>query len=353
MTDDNGCQITRSFTVNELPAMAVSFIVDSVDCAGESTGGIFAQLQNGQAPFDFQWDGGLSGNVLTDLPAGTYNLVITDANDCVLNAQAVVPEPDPLAADLTVEDIRCNGLTDGLIEVDISGGSSGFQFQLNGGPWQSRNAFIGLSAGTYTVTARDQNGCAASFDGLVIAEPDPLRVELGDNITIQLGDSTFLTPVTSGGTPSFFSYQWSPRDSSLLSCFDCSAVWASPDVQSTVFLRVTDAAGCTADDLIIIFVEKDFPVEVPTGFTPNGDNRNDLLLVHGRPGVEILRFEVFDRWGEVVYTRDNFTVNDASEGWDGNFRGDPMNGGVFVWQLVARDPTGFEFSLSGQTTLIR
>ncbi|MEL6667524.1 MAG: choice-of-anchor L domain-containing protein [Bacteroidota bacterium] len=353
VTDDNGCQITRSFTVNELPAMAVSFIVDSVDCAGESTGGIFAQLQNGQAPFDFQWDGGLSGNVLTDLPAGTYNLVITDANDCVLNAQAVVPEPDPLAADLTVEDIRCNGLTDGLIEVDISGGSSGFQFQLNGGPWQSRNAFIGLSAGTYTVTARDQNGCAASFDGLVIAEPDPLRVELGDNITIQLGDSTFLTPVTSGGTPSFLSYQWSPRDSSLLSCFDCSAVWASPEAQSTVFLRVTDAAGCTADDLIIIFVEKDFPVEVPTGFTPNGDNRNDLLLVHGRPGVEILRFEVFDRWGEVVYTRDNFTVNDASEGWDGNFRGDPMNGGVFVWQLVARDPTGFEFSLSGQTTLIR
>ncbi|MEM8584882.1 MAG: T9SS type B sorting domain-containing protein [Bacteroidota bacterium] len=351
--DNNGCEISNSFNISELPAMAVSFIIDSVDCAGEETGGIFAQLQNGQAPFDFSWSGGLSGNALSDLPAGTYDLVITDANNCVLNAQAIVPEPDPLAADLTVEDVRCNGLIDGLIEIDITGGSSGFQYQLNGGPWQSRNTFIGLGAGTYTVTARDQNGCAANFDGLVISEPDPLEVELGENVTIAFGDSAFLTPTTSGGTPTFLTYQWTPRDSSLLSCFDCSAVWASPNTQSTVFLRVTDAAGCTADDLLIIFVENNFPVEVPTGFTPNGDNRNDLLLVHGRPGIDILYFEVFDRWGESLYIRENFTTNDDTDGWDGNFREEPMNSGVYIWQLTAKDPAGFEFNLSGQTTLIR
>ncbi|MEM6398543.1 MAG: choice-of-anchor L domain-containing protein [Bacteroidota bacterium] len=353
VTDDNGCQIERSFTVGELPAIVVDFLIDSVDCAGETTGGIFAQLQNGQPPFDFSWSGGLTGNRLEDLPAGTYDLVVTDANDCVLNARAVVPEPPPLAAELTVEDIRCNGLTDGLIEIDVSGGSMGYQFQINGGPWQASNAFLGLDAGTYTVSARDQNGCAANFDGLIVSEPDPLSVDLGENITIQFGDSTFLTPSVDGGTQTFLSYAWSPRDSSLLSCFDCSAVWARPDAQSTVFLRVTDASGCTADDLIIIFVEKNFPVAVPTGFTPNGDNNNDLLLVHGRPGIEVLYFEIFDRWGESVYIRENFMVNDNAEGWDGNFRDDPMNGGVFVWQLKARDPSGEEFNLSGQTTLIR
>ncbi|MEL6804441.1 MAG: T9SS type B sorting domain-containing protein, partial [Bacteroidota bacterium] len=111
--------------------------------------------------------------------------------------------------------------------------------------------------------------------------------------------------------------------------------------------------GCIAEDILTILVEKSFPVLVPTGFTPNGDRSNDILVVHGQPGVEILEFQIFDRWGEQVYQNGGFEVNNELLGWDGTYRGQPMNGGVFLWQLVALLPDGSEAEFYGQTTLIR
>ena len=92
---------------------------------------------------------------------------------------------------------------------------------------------------------------------------------------------------------------------------------------------------------------------VPTGFTPNGDGVNDLLLVHGRPGTQVLLFQIFDRWGELLYTKEDFPVNDPNTGWDGTFRDEMLNSGVFVWSLTVVHEDGTEELLRGQTTLIR
>ena len=125
------------------------------------------------------------------------------------------------------------------------------------------------------------------------------------------------------------------------------------DVQRDLFLEVIDENGCRTREWIQIRVNKDFPVDVPTGFTPNADNVNDLLLVHGLPGVQVLQFRVWDRWGELVFTDSGFEVNDPARGWDGTYRGQSLNGGVYIWQVEVLYPDNSTEVLNGQTTLIR
>jgi gliding motility-associated-like protein len=116
---------------------------------------------------------------------------------------------------------------------------------------------------------------------------------------------------------------------------------------------VENENGCEAEALIRVVVLKDFPVLVPTGFTPNGDGENDVLLVHGLPGIRVLTFRIFDRWGELLFQQGDFNVNDENIGWDGAFRGKPLNGGVFIWQVDALMPDGRTERFTGQTTLLR
>jgi gliding motility-associated-like protein len=86
---------------------------------------------------------------------------------------------------------------------------------------------------------------------------------------------------------------------------------------------------------------------VPNAFSPNGDGANDLLYVRGQC-LETLTFMVFNRWGQKV-----FETTDKNIGWDGTFKGDLMNTGVFVYRLEGKDYDGKGYSMKGNVTLIR
>lgn len=153
-------------------------------------------------------------------------------------------------------------------------------------------------------------------------------------------------------------YQWSSALSDSLHCYDppeCSSVWVKPSYSNVYHLTVTDANGCQSDATVRVEVEKPRGVYVPSGFSPNGDGNNDLLLVHGK-SRQILRvklFRVYDRWGELVYEDLDFPVNTGDRGWNGTFRGADCPEGVYVWYVEVEYLDGFEQVLRGNTTLIR
>jgi len=112
-----------------------------------------------------------------------------------------------------------------------------------------------------------------------------------------------------------------------------------------VDLVVTDENGCvdTARTEIVIAL---LPV-LPTAFTPNGDNENDVFIIRGGP-FDATDFKIYNNWGELI-----FSTNDANVGWDGTFKGEPQPIGVYTWTFEVQIVNGRIITKSGDVTLMR
>jgi len=207
------------------------------------------------------------------------------------------------------------------------------------------------------VTVRDSRGCLHTVSDIFVGEPDELIINAGLDDRVEYGGELFLDAVVTGQTPGInLSYQWTWTDT--------TAYVATPDEEDTVIrvinpttftVNVVDENGCEASDAVVVFIETPRVIVVPTGFTPNGDNINDLLLVHGKSKLvqQINTYQIFDRWGEQLYEANDFFINDTGIGWDGTFAGQPMPAGVYVWFLEVEYVDGQTEVLRGETTLIR
>lgn len=107
-------------------------------------------------------------------------------------------------------------------------------------------------------------------------------------------------------------------------------------------------------DVLTVFVRKNSNVYIPNSFSPNNDGINDLFMIFAGKGVEeVVNFSIFNRWGEMVFQQNNFQPNDDIYGWDGNFYGQPMNPGVFVYSAEIKMIGGEVVIFKGEVNLIR
>jgi gliding motility-associated-like protein len=352
VTDANGCTATTVTTIIQTMPVEATFVTTDVDCFGAQTGAATVLLSGGAPPFNYAWSNGAVTQGVSLVSAGVYTVGLLDSLGCASSFTVEIHEPDSLDAGAVLQSPTCAGEDNGRITLAPTGGTPPFQYSLNGGPLTGNRIFITLMAGDYRVSIRDAQGCVSETSGLLLNDPPPLLVDLGPDMIIPYGEYADLNPAISGGTVPYY-YEWRPRDTLLLSCLNCPNPRVQPLFQRTLTLRVTDANGCMAEDLMTIFTEKDLQAYVPTGFTPNNDGLNDLLRVHGRAGVRVLSFRIFDRWGQLLYENGDFLVNDAGVGWDGNFRGQPSQADTYLWSMTIQSPEEDQQVLSGQTTLIR
>jgi gliding motility-associated-like protein len=119
-------------------------------------------------------------------------------------------------------------------------------------------------------------------------------------------------------------------------------------------LTAQDAAGCTTSDFITVIVEKSRKVYAPNVFSPNGDGRNDRFTLFSGPDVVGLdQFQIFDRWGEVVFEGSAQALNNELLGWDGSYLGEPMDPGVFVFYAKVVFIDGHMELIKGDFVLMR
>jgi len=354
VTDSKGCTGVATVTLSQPTQLKLRFQPTAVVCYGESTGKATVLGEGGTPPYQFAWPTGTTGTEETDLPAGIYAVTLTDKNGCTHVDSVEIKQPDvPLGGTVVVMDVGCFGGYSGQIQIVTTGGTAPYRYALDGGIWNGSSVQIGLPAGKYVPHIQDNNGCTATLDTVEVGQHPEVYLELGPTIIIQYGESTQLQAVVTNATDPV-QYAWNPADSLWLSCLDCPDPFVDDLEDGHWFvLKITDAFGCTAEDRVLVMVEKTRRVHVPTGFSPNGDGNNDLLLVHGQQNVRAVSFSVYDRWGEQVYEGLDFPVNDPNIGWDGTFRGEPMNPGVFVWVLEVEYADGLREIYKGNTTLIR
>ena len=353
VTDANGCLTIAETTLTEPAALRAEIDPIPVDCYGASTGTVSSNVTGGVQPYAYLWSTGANTPVLESIPAGTYELAITDASGCqIVETAEVLQSEAPLTANFTSKPVTCYGEGDGSIVAITTGGTPSYRYSLDGRDFRGSSTLIGLEAGTYNVYVLDAKGCLFAQSGIQVEEPDPLVVDLGDDITLNYGFEVRLEAQISGGAGAL-GYSWYPGDTTLLSCIDCATPSANVPYQTSFTLRVTDENGCYDEDIITVFARKSNPVFVPTGFTPNGNSANDRLLVHGKAGVQVRQFSVYDRWGELLFEARDFEVNDPLIGWDGSYHGKPLNGGVYIWRLEVEFEDGNREVFTGSSTLIR
>ena len=358
ITDNTNCSAVTSFEVNQPTPIEASFVVEDNPCSGNSIGTINTTTTGGTPDYFYEWTNTDTLNIftstdqyLTELYANAYTVTITDGNGCTEVEVVNLFAPDELWATIDADSVTCYDYRDGALYVEGQGGTGPYQYSLDGENFSPTNTFLGLEVGNYATYIEDRNGCTTSISALVEG-PEELSVDLGDNITINLGETANLNAVAYPPSGNYF-YTWSPEDS--LTCIDCPSTDAyGLFFQTTYQVTIEDEFGCKADDYINIYVNKFRRVFVPTGFSPFTGNENDLLRTHGDEGTIVKSFKVFDRWGELVYENNvPYPINELGIGWDGTFDGEIMNPGVFVWSLEVEYIDGASDVLKGHSTLLR
>lgn len=349
----DGCALDSVFRFVAPAPIRLDGMVNPITCPGEQDASILIDVTGGRPDYTYAWAADtLTGGRLDSLPPGEYAVTVMDAWGCAADTTFIVNDPDPITFDVAITGPTCPNVADGRIEIAATGGSGRLRYSIGDGAFSGGSVRAGLGVGTYLVTVMDAAGCRVS-DSVYVATVNNFGVDLGEPLEITFGDSIILRPEITGGEGDI-DVRWTASYDSTLSCTDCLQPTARPPYEIDYTLSLMDELGCMAEDRLRVRVRIVREVAVPTAFSPDGNGRNERLIVHGRPGTRVLRFAVYDPWGGLLYRADDFEVNDATAGWDGKGPdGTPLNAGGYVYRLLVRYEDGGTEELSGQTTLIR
>lgn len=246
VTDRDGCNATISATISEISAMNISITSpvfpggQNVSCFQSSDGQATANVAGGTPPYTFSWNDPSSqtSQTATNLPAGTYEVTVTDANGCESNQSITLSQPELITGNLVSRtNVLCNGLATGSATIEAQGGISPYTYSWNTIPPQSGTSASGLQAGFYTVTITDINGCTGTTE---VEIEQPLNPIAGTVITSMVScngesDATAEAIISGGVAP--YTYSWSD---------DPGITTAQRNNLSAgnYALTVTDANGC-------------------------------------------------------------------------------------------------------------
>jgi gliding motility-associated-like protein len=215
--------------------------------------------------------------------------------------------------------------------------------------FQNPSPQIYISAGTFTVTsmAVNSSGCRDTATKTIYVNPLPV-VNMPGQLTVQNG---FPVTIPATYSPNTMSWQWSPTQG--LSCTNCPTPDAGPKFNTTYIVNFTDNNGCVNNaTLEVIVICKNANLFIPNTFSPNGDGSNDRFYPRGKGLERVRSLRIFNRWGEVVFEKREFPVNDPLSGWDGTFKGKKPQADVYVYQVEVFCENGEIIRLNGNIALI-
>jgi gliding motility-associated-like protein len=205
------------------------------------------------------------------------------------------------------------------------------------------------TAGTFTITttATNSTGCKDTTTQRVFVNPLP-TVTMPGQMTVQAG---FPVTIPATYSPNTASWIWSP--SAGLSCSNCPTPDAGPKFNTVYQVYFTDDNGCVnMGSIEVIVICKNANLFMPNTFSPNGDGSNEIFYPRGKGLERVKTLRIFNRWGEVVFEKRDFPVNNAASGWDGSFKGKKPQADVYVYQVEVFCDNGEIIRLNGNIALI-
>jgi|GEM_PF-3081629 len=289
--------------------------------------------------------------------AGNYALRVTDpTNGCTAEDFVEVSAYDDFFVPfVSVSSITCFGDNDGFISIDsIVGTAVNVQSAINGGAFSTAKSYGPLGPGVYEIAFIDGQGCQQALE-YILDEPNPINVELQAQIeegekTINLGDSVVLDALLNVTQDAVTSIKWTPDLPGSEGSF---SLLVKPDFSTSYSVTVVDENGCESTDRLDLLVNRQLNVFMANIFRPTGEN-NSIFMVQGGSQINsVLRFLIFDRWGNKLFENANFPPNDPTYGWDGTFNNQLLNSGVYVYWLDLEMNDGQIVTVKGDVALMR
>ncbi len=273
ITDDHGCTAIESVTVTEPQPLATSITQTNVTCNGSANGTATIVVTGGTAPYNYSWTSGDTTTLATPLDAQNYSVQIIDAKGCIQSASVLITEPIILSVNITETDVLCNAGNSGTATALGNGGTAPYSFLWStGGTADLEN---NLTAGIYTVTVTDLNGCSVESN-ITIVEPTQL-IQSTSFAAANCGQSNGSASVVASGGSGPYTYNWSSG--------------GTADVENNLAagnysLIVTDVNGCSqANTISVSNIGAPSVVVSQTSVLCHGDNNGTIdLSVSGGSG---------------------------------------------------------------------
>jgi gliding motility-associated-like protein len=347
VADVVGCDTSVTFTINEPSALTV--VVDQVSsasCASASDGTIDISVAGGVTSYSFAWTGpnGYSSSAedLTGLFPGTYDLLVTDANGCQFPLQVVVDALVTVVADAGADQQLCDGPAV-VLDGSASIGAVQYSWTDDQGNVIGTDAILSLAdlpTGVHVFTLTVSDGPCTDVDQVSVEVLElPLADAGADQFIFLNGSATLGGP----GGPVGTLYSWTPD--TLLSSASVANPIASPLSTTWYVLSVVAPNGCSDTDSVLVTVVPN--IDIPSGFTPNSDGRNDVWVIEFIELFPQCEVEVYNRWGEQLFRSVGYNTP-----WDGRYKDGQVPVGTYYYVIELNDPQ-FPDAFTGPLTVIR
>jgi gliding motility-associated-like protein len=365
VTDSKGCKIETVASLSQpskINAVAWGDTIYNgfaVRCANSQDGQATVKPTGGAGGYSVIWKTNplqVSTTAMGLKADTTYKVYVFDKNGCNDSTTVQLTAPAAVSASFSVKDVKCNGDKNGEITLkDVKGGVApySFIFQDKKFTFDSLTRIDNLESRDYAFEIKDANNCAIP-QNMTIKNPPKLKIVSTEDTLIHFGDD--LTLYAGLAPPSVLSsVRWTSNlDSLNFECKNCRFSKVSPRVPTFFKVTVKDTFGCEARKEILVRVDKKRKVFVPTAFSPNEDGQNDFFMVYaGRGAKRVLNFSIFNRWGALIHQARDFSPDDDTKSWNGQFDGTNSLVDTYIWFAEIEFEDGEKEIFKGDVALIR
>lgn len=275
VTDANGCSVVLNFEILEPSSLVLNVNSSDALCYKSCNGTASVGVQGGVGPYSYAWSTGATISSVSDLCAGRYTVVVTDANGCSSSSCSVINEPASLVVSTNKTDVKCKNSCTGTASAIVTGGNSGYAYV-----WSNNvtgNVISNLCAGLYSVVVTDSKGCTGSGS---VNVSEPLQSLAASCTVIKnasyqgASDGQMSASATGGVSP--YSYMWSNGNNTQVISNLTAGVYTA---------TITDANGCTSVTSCTITANLQcggFRTQTMGGWgsTPHGNNPGAYLAAN-------------------------------------------------------------------------
>jgi gliding motility-associated-like protein len=207
LRDSKGCTDFVNVTITQPnPLTAQIDSIQNIGCNGSSSGGIFITVSGGNPAYTFAWSNGANTEDITGIPAGTYNVAITDTKGCTTSVGATITQPLPLFVNVaSYHDLLCYNDSSGSIDITANGGVPPYAFVWSN--TETTEDIYGLLPGTYSATVTDANNCSVTISQSV-NQPTQLTSTISPTPVLCAGAASGSVDLTVSGGTSPYNYLW-------------------------------------------------------------------------------------------------------------------------------------------------